>query len=69
MADRPAGARAFEAAIAQELPYNGAILLLDPCLIIFSIGSRTREFDSMAQAILDESVIHELGTVVHIQRT
>src|SRR5580658_9773610 len=65
--DCPSGGQSFEAPIAQELPYDGSVLLLDPRLVVLAVGAGAGEFDSATQAILDQPVVHELGAVVHVK--
>ena len=67
--DCPRCRQAFKAPIAQELAHNGAVLLLDPRLIVLAVGPRTGEFDAVTQAIFDQPVVDELAAVVHIQRS
>src|ERR1039457_3244408 len=54
-------------AIADHSAHHGAVLLLDPRLIIFSIRTTTGEFDSAADAVFDQCFIDKLSAVVDVQ--
>jgi len=63
--DRPSRSDPGKAPIAQELAYDGAVLVLDPSLIIFPVRSRARELDAVTQAVLDQPIVDELSAVLH----
>lgn len=52
-----------EPAIADQPSNDGAVLLLDPCLIILPIGAGTGHFQPLTSAPRDHEFIHE-GTVI-----
>jgi len=53
-----------ESAVAQHLPYDGAVLLLDPSLVVLEVWARAGELDSDAQAMLDQLVVHKFAAIV-----
>jgi hypothetical protein len=57
----------LKTSIAKELAHDGSVLLLYPRLVVLPVGSGPGELDPIAQAVLDQPVIHELTTFVHIQ--
>src|ERR1043166_6596563 len=59
---------AFKASVADHPAHDRAILLLDPCLIVLPVRPTSREFDSVADAIIDHGLVQELAPVVYIQR-
>ena len=59
----------LKAAVAQELAYDSAVLLLDPSLIVLAIGARASEFDPMTEAVIDQRLVHKLAAVINVQRT
>src|SRR6266545_6579336 len=60
---------AFEPPVPDEATDDGSVLLFDPCLIVFTIGSRAGELDASVGAVREERVVHELTTVVRVDAT
>ena len=56
----------FESVIADEAADDRRVLLLDPGLVILVVRPRSRELDSLRQAILQEGIVEELSAVVYI---
>jgi hypothetical protein len=67
--DSPCCRQPCEATIAQELAHDGAIFLLYPRLIVLTVGTRACEFDTVAQAVLDQSFIYKLAAVINVKRS
>lgn len=63
------GGNTLEAAVAQELRHDSAVFSLDPRLVILAIGPRAIELDLMAEAVLDQRLVHKLAVVIDVQRT
>lgn len=63
------GGNTLEAAVAQELAHDSAVLLLNPGLVILAVGPRASEFDPMAEAVMDQKLVHKLAAVINVQRT
>src|SRR6185312_4293885 len=61
------GSDALETAVAEELAHDGAVLLFDPGLIVLAPRSGARELDPVAEAVLDQSLVHKLAAVIHVQ--
>src|SRR5207253_2594416 len=55
------GSDALETAVAKELAHNGAVLLFDPRLIVLAPRSGAREFDPVAEAVLDQGLVHKFA--------
>src|ERR1700722_19568701 len=53
-----------DSAAAQEPAHNSAVLLLNPGLIVLAPWRGASEFDPMAEAILDERLVHKLTAVI-----
>ena len=51
--------------VAQKLAHDSAVLLLDPGLVVLPPGPRACEFDPLAEAILDQRLVHKLAAVLH----
>ena len=63
------GSNALETTVTQQLAHDSAIFLLDPSLIVLAIRSRASEFDPVAEAIVDQSLVYKFASVIDIQRT
>ena len=48
-----------------ETPYDGAILLLDPGLVVATVRPGPRELDAMAGAVPDHRLVDEHAVVIH----
>ena len=53
---------AAEPAISHKAPDEGAVLLLDPGLIVFLVGARARKFETTSAAIIEDR--HECSVVI-----
>ena len=51
--------------MADEAPYHGAILLLDPGLVVATVRPRPGELDAMVGTVLDHRLVDERAVVVH----
>src|SRR6185437_10887891 len=61
------GSDTLETAVTEELAHNSAVFLFDPCLIVLAPRSGARELDPVAQAVLDQGLVHKLAAVIHVQ--
>jgi len=70
-ASLPARTRRYRSAPAGivDAGHDSAVLLLDPSLIIPTVGSRASEFDAMAETVLNQRLVHKLAAVINVQRT
>jgi len=57
---------ALEAAIADQSPYDGAVLLFYPRLIVLSVGPRARDFQPLCAAPRHHTLVHEHAVIVEI---
>src|SRR5258708_14953266 len=62
------GGEALKTTVAEQPAHNSAVLLLNPGLIVLAPGTGARELDPMAEAILDEGLVHKLTAVINVQR-
>src|SRR5438093_679569 len=56
----------FKAGISNESPYDCAVLLLDPCLIVLSVCPRPCDLKSRSEAPINDGVVHEHAIVVEV---
>jgi hypothetical protein len=61
------GFQPLEAAVADHAPDDGAVLLLDPRLVVHAVGPRAGELDPVGRAIAVDGLVHEDGVVVRIE--
>ena len=52
--------------MADEAPYHGAILLLDPGLVVAAVRPRPGELDATVGAVLDQRLVDERAVVTHL---
>src|SRR5947207_15690451 len=53
------GRVSFEARVANEPPYDCAVLLLDPRLIVLSVCARPCDLEPRGETPIDHGVVHE----------
>ena len=51
--------------MADETPYYGTILLLDPGLVVATVRPRPGELDAMVGTVLDQRLVDERAVVIH----
>ena len=57
----------LKASIADCPPDHGPVLLLDPRLVVLSIGTAARELDPRGEAVISHGIVHEHAVVVRVQ--
>ena len=60
------GRVSFEARVANESPYDCAVLLLDPCLIVLAVCARASDGESRSESPINDRVVHEHAIVVEV---
>ena len=51
--------------MTDETAYHGAVLLLDPGLVVAAVRPRPGELDAMVGAVLDRRLVDEHAVVIH----
>jgi hypothetical protein len=55
--------------MADESTDDGAVLLLDPCLIVLLVGTRACQLHSVLVAEGEEGVVDDVAAIIHIKAT
>ena len=61
------GGHAAQATVADQSAHNGAVLLLDPGLVVLLVGSCAGAFDLLLLAEVEDCIVHERAVIVRVQ--
>jgi len=59
----------IKAAVADEPPHHGTVLLFNECLVILLVGARARHLDFSHPTPPNHDVVHECAVVVEVSTT